>query len=173
MRLFALAVAAVLAVPIPAKCAEDAAPLSIIQALMDAERTFDLDRALSLFADDAVIVNAAGVTTAGTENLKQFLAEDMRYNDAFELDQPVVDRNQVSWTEPVSADFYRTLGVAPVRFAFTARVDQRKIELIVAYVPPEEIARIAAACRRAADPLIYGRPCSEFVAYLRQTDATH
>ncbi|HEY2533582.1 MAG TPA: hypothetical protein VGJ20_37575 [Xanthobacteraceae bacterium] len=141
---------------------------------MDAERAFDLDRALSLFADDAVIVNASGATTAGAEKLRRFLDEDMWFRDSFDLEQPIVDHNQVSWTESVSSDFYHKLGVAPVRFEFRATVDQGKIELIVAHVPPEEIARIEAACRRTTEPMIYGRPCSEYIRYLRhQADAVY
>ncbi len=174
MKLFAITVAAAVVIPILSARAGEADPLSTMQALKDAERAFDLDRALSLFADDAVIVNAAGATTAGMENLRQFLDEDIWFNDSFELNQPVVDHNQVSWTESVSADFYRNLGVAPVRFVFKATVDQGKIEMIAAHVPLEEIARIEAACRRIVEPLIYGRPCSQYIQYLRhQTDAVY
>jgi hypothetical protein len=174
MKRFAITVAAVLSISIPVARAEDNAPLSIVQSLMDAERAFDLDRALSLFADDAVIVNAAGVTTAGAENLRHFLDEDMQFNDSLTLEQPAVDHNQVSWTESVSADFYRKLGVAPVRFSFTAIVNRKKIESIVAHVPPEEIARIEAACQGSTiEPEIYGRPCSQYIWYLRQADAVY
>jgi hypothetical protein len=174
MKLFAITVAAALVLPTLFARAGEGDPLSTMQALKDAERAFDLDRALSLFADDAVIVNAAGATTAGMENLRQFLDEDMGFNDSFELNQPVVDHNQVSWTESVSADFYRKLGVAPVRFVFTAIVNQRKIELIAAHVPLEEIGRIEAARRRTTEPVIYGRPCSQYIRYLRhQTDALY
>jgi hypothetical protein len=174
MKLFAITVAAALVLPILFAQAGEDDPLSTMQALKNAELAFDLDRALSLFADDAVIVNAAGARTAGMENLRQFLDEDMWFNDSFELKQPVVDHNQVSWTESVSEDFYRKLGVAPVRFAFTAIVEQKKIELIAAHVPLEEIARIEAACRRTTEPLIYGRPCSQYIGYLRhQTGAVY
>jgi hypothetical protein len=167
MRSFALIVSVVLVVAITAARGGDSDPLSTVQALMDAERAFDLDRALSLFADDALIVNAAGARTAGADNLKHFLEEDMWFNDSFALEQPIVDHNRVSWTESVTADFYRKLGVAPVRFAFTAVVDGARIESIIAHMPWEEIARIEAACRRAAEPLIYGRPCSEHIQYLK------
>ncbi len=173
MKRFAITAAAVLFISIPVARAGDDAPLSIVQSLMDAERVFDLDRALSLFADDAVIVNAAGATTAGAENLRHFLDEDMRFNDSLALDQPAVDHNRVSWTESTSADFYRKLGVAPVRFSFTAIVDRGKIESIVAHVPPEEIARIEAACQSTIEPEIYGRPCSQLIWSLRQADAVY
>ena len=76
--------------------ARHADPLSTVQALMDAEQAFDLDRAMSLFADGAVIVNAAGARTAGADNLKLFLDEDMWFNDSFTLEQPLVEDNRVS-----------------------------------------------------------------------------
>jgi SnoaL-like domain len=144
-------------------------PLSTVQALMDAEQAFDLDRAMSLFADDAVIVNAAGTRTAGADNLKHFLDEDMWFNDSFTLERPLVEDNRVSWTKSVTADFYTKLGVAPVQFAFAAVIANGKIESIVAHVPRNEIARIEAACRRsAAEPVIYGRNCNEFIQNLKK-----
>ena len=80
----------------------------------------------------------------------------------------MVNRNSVSWTKSVTGDFYRNLGIAPIRFAFRAVVDNGQIKSIVAHVPQDEIIRIDVACRRrAAEPLIYGRPCSEFVRYLK------
>jgi hypothetical protein len=173
MKPVALIVAAVLVIAMTAARASDPDPLTIVQALMDAEQAFDLDRALSLFADDAMIVNVAGARTAGPEDLKDFLDADMWFNDSFVLEQPLVNRNSVSWTKSVNADFYRNLGIAPVRFAFTAVVDNGKIESIVAHVPQDEITRIEAACwRPAAEPLIYGRPCSEFVQYLKNQAAS-
>lgn len=168
MKPVALIIAAGLVIAMTAARASDPDPLTVVQALMDAERAFDLDRALSLFADDAIIVNVAGARTAGAEELKDFLDADMWFNDSFVLEQPLINRNSVSWTKSVTADFYSNLGIAPVRFAFTAVIDNGKIESIVAHVPQEEITRIEAACRRrAAEPLIYGRPCSEFVQYLK------
>jgi RecA/RadA recombinase len=167
MKRIALIVA-VLVIAIAAARANDPDPLSVVQALMDAEQAFDLDRALSLFADDAMIVNVAGARTAGAEHLKEFLDADMWFADSFVLEQPVVTRNSVSWTKAMTGDFYRNLGIAPIRFAFRAVVDNGQIESIVAHVPQDEIIRIDVACRRrAAEPLIYGRPCSEFVRYLK------
>ena len=69
----------------------------------------------------------------------------------------------------MTANFYSKLGVAPVQFAFVAVIDNGKIEFIVAHVPRSEIARIEAACQRnAADPVIYGRNCNEFIQYLKK-----
>ncbi|MGA9894251.1 MAG: hypothetical protein WBQ55_18305 [Xanthobacteraceae bacterium] len=167
MKRIALIVA-LLVVAIAGARANDPDPLPVVQALMDAEQAFDLDRALSLFADDAMIVNVAGARTAGSEHLKEFLDADMWFADSFVLEEPVVNHNSVSWTKSITGDFYRNLGIAPVRFAFRAVVDNNQIESIVAHVPQDEIIRIETACRRrAAEPLIYGRPCSEFVRYLK------
>lgn len=168
MKLSPLLAAAVLAIAMTAAHSEDADPLSTVQMLMDAERAFDLDRAMALFADDAVIVNAAGARTAGAENLRNFIDQDMQFNESLELERPRVEQDRVSWTESVNADFYRKLGVAPVRFAFTAEVYHSKIEWIVAHVPPQEISRIEAACLRAVTPTIYGRSCFEFIQSLKK-----
>lgn len=168
MKPFALIVIASFVISNVAASATEPDPLSTVQALVDAELAFDIDRAMSLFADEAVIVNAAGAITTGTDDLKRFLDEDMWYNGSLVLQQPAVNGNRVSWTESVTADFYRELGVAPVRFAFTAVVENGKIDSIIAYVPRDEIARIEAACgRSAAEPLIDARLCSEFIRYLK------
>jgi hypothetical protein len=168
MKPFALILVASLIVANVAARAGDPDPLSTVQALVDAEQSFDIDRAMSLFADEAVIVNAAGAIITGADDLKRFLDEDMWYNGSVVLQHTEVNGNRVSWTESVSADFYRELGVAPVRFAFTAVVEDGKIDSIIAYVPRDEIARIEAACgRSAAEPLIDMRPCSEFIRYLK------
>ncbi len=147
--------------------ANEVDPLSVVQALMDAEHATDLDLALSLFADDAVIVNVAGATIAGAR-LRTFLEADIWMHETFPLEQMAVERNRVAWTRPITAAFYENIGVAPIRFAFTADVRKGKIKSIVAHVPLEEIARIENACRRRTpEPRIYGNPCSEFVESIK------
>jgi hypothetical protein len=168
MKPFAFILVASLVISNVAARAGEPDPLSTVQALVDAEQAFDIDRAMSLFADEAVIVNAAGAVTTGADDLKRFVDEDMWYNGSLVLQQPAVNGNRVSWTESVSADFYRKLGVAPVRFAFTAVVEDGKIDAIIAHVPQDEIARIETACgHSAAEPLIDVRSCSQFIRYLK------
>src|SRR5262245_13903543 len=138
-------------------------PLSVVQALMDAERETDLELALSLFAKDAVIVNVIGDTIESAQ-LPRFLELDMWLNDSFALEQAAVERNRVTWTKSITAPFYERIGVAPIRFAFAADVRSGKINSIVAYVPLEEIVRIEAACgRQTPEPRIYDKPCSAFI----------
>lgn len=137
--------------------------LSVVQALMDAERETDLELALSLFAKDAVIVNVIGDTIESAQ-LPLFLQLDMWLNESFALEQAAVERNRVTWTKSITAPFYEHIGVAPIRFAFAADVRSGKINSIVAHVPLEEIVRIEAACgRETPEPRIYDKPCSAFV----------
>jgi hypothetical protein len=73
-----------------------------------------------------------------------------------------------TWSRSIDAPFYRDIGVAPIRFRMMADVSHGKITSIVALVPPDDIHRIDAACRRRpVEPQIYGRPCSEFVRLIR------
>jgi hypothetical protein len=84
--------------------------------------------------------------------------------DQFQLDDPSVDGEKVTWQEAAAAPFYERIGVAPVKCSFEARVQNDKIKSIVAHLPTAEIARIREACKaQTKEPLIYDRPCSEFV----------
>ena len=163
-----LAVVALTAAVGPAPADEiEPSPLSVVQALMDAERDTDLELALSLFSRDAVIVNAAG-DQIGSAQLPRFLELDMWLNESFELEQVSVERNRVAWSKPITAPFYEHIGVAPIRFAFVADVRNGKIKSIVAYMPFDEIARIEGACReRTPEPKIYGNPCSTFLQRIK------
>ena len=141
-------------------------PLSVVQALMDAERETDLELALSLFAEDAVIVNVIGDIIQSAQ-LPRFLELDMWLNESFALEQAAVERNRVTWSKAITAPFYEHIGVAPIRFAFTADVRNGKINSIVAHVPIQEIVRIEIACgRETPEPQIYGNPCSAFIRRL-------
>jgi hypothetical protein len=162
-----LVLSAVLALTAPIGAARanaaEPSPLSVVQALMDAERETDLELALSLFAKDAVIVNVIGDTIESAQ-LPRFLELDMWLNDSFALEQAAVERNRVTWTKAITAPFYERIGVAPIHFAFAADVRSGKINSIVAYVPLEEIVRIEAACgRETPEPRIYDKPCSAFI----------
>jgi hypothetical protein len=167
-----LAVVALAAAVGPARAdAIEPSPLSVVQALMDAERDTDLELALSLFSNDAVIVNLAGDRIVRAQ-LPRFLELDMWLNESFALEQVSVERNRVAWSKPITAPFYEHIGVAPIRFAFAADVRNGKIRSIVAHVPFDEIARIEAACRqRTPEPKIYNQPCSTFLQRIKAESA--
>jgi len=167
-----LAVAVLVAAIVPAPADEiEPSPLSVVQALMDAEGETDLELALSLFTNDAFIVNVVGDRTVSAQ-LPRFLELDMWLNESFELGHATVERNRVAWTKPITAPFYEHIGVAPIRFAFSADVRNGKIRSIVAHMPPDEIARIEDACRqRTPEPRIYGNTCSTFVERIKVESA--
>jgi len=167
-----LAAAALAAAIGPALADEiEPSPLSIVQALMDAEREANLERALSLFSKDAIIVNVAGEKILSPQ-LPHFLELDMWLNESFELEQLTVELNRVIWTKPITAPFYEHIGVAPIRFVFSADVRSGKIKSIVAHVPPDEIVRIESACRQSTpEPRIYGNPCSTLTQWMKAESA--
>src|SRR5262245_11733773 len=142
-------------------------PLSVMNKLMEVETVGDVTAALSLFADDAIIVNVVGQAFAG-QNLKLFVTQDIAAHDQFMIEAPQVRGDTVGWSKSITAGFYAALGVAPLRFVFEATVRSGKIKSIVAHLPAIEIARIETACRaRTPEPMIYAQPCAEFVRQLK------
>src|SRR5262249_55238070 len=79
----------------------------------------DVTAALSLFADDAIIVNVVGQAFAG-QSLKLFVTRDIAAHDQFMIEAPQVRGDTVGWSKSITAGFYAALGVAPVRFVFEA-----------------------------------------------------
>jgi len=164
MKLIISCLACLLAVFISAEGACGSNPLSVVQALVEAERAADLDAAVALFADNAFISNVVGWKTTNRDELRWFISTEIWMRDDFGLDHPRVDGNRVYWDEAAVGSFYQGIGVAPVRFTFVATIERGKIKSIVAHLPEEEIARIREGCNaQATEPLIYGRSCSEFV----------
>jgi hypothetical protein len=138
--------------------------LSVIQALMDAERAANLDAAMALFAADGFILNVTGWKTANTEELKWFINTETWMREDFALNHHRAAGNRVTWDEAAEESFYQGIGVAPVQFVFEATIKSGKIKSIIAHLPTDEIARISKACgAQTKEPLIHGRPCSEFV----------
>jgi len=149
-------------------------PLSVVRALMDAERAANLDAAMTLFATDAFILNVTGWKTADREELRWFINKEIWMREDFGLNHHRIAGNRVSWDEAAAESFYQTIGVAPVQFVFEATVKSGKIKSIIAHLPAGEIARISKACRvRTKEPLIHGRPCSEFVRLVEAHTRRH
>jgi hypothetical protein len=147
----------------------DSDPLSVVQALMDAERVANLDAAMALFAADAFILNVTGWKTANREELKWFISAETWMREDFALNHHRVAGNKVTWDEAAAESFYQGIGVAPVQFVFEATIKSGKIKSIAAHLPANEIARISKACgAQTKDPLIHGRPCSEFVRLVEE-----
>src|SRR5262245_62073914 len=149
-------------------------PLSVVLALMEAERAANLDAAMALFAADAFILNVTGWKTADREELKWFIDTEIWFREDFALNHHRVAGNRVTWDEAATETFYQGIGVAPVQFVFEATIKSGKIKSIIAYLPAGQIARISKACgAQAKVPLIHGRPCSEFVQLIEAHTKRH
>jgi hypothetical protein len=149
-------------------------PLSVVQAMMDAERAANLDAAMALFAADAFILNVTGWKTADREELKWFINTEIWMREDFALNHHRVAGNRLTWDEAAAESFYQGIEVAPVQFVFEATIKSGKIKSIIAHLPVGEIVRIGKACRaQAKEPLIHGRPCSEFVQLVEAHTKRH
>jgi hypothetical protein len=138
-------------------------PLVVLEKLAAAQRSIDSNAAFALFSDDATIVNVIGSKFSGSQ-LNSFVEEAISSGDGFVIESPEVRGNTAAWTQAVTAEFYESIDVAPVTFAFNAAFEKGKIECIIAYFPSAEIARIENACRaQEVEPFINGGACSEFV----------
>jgi len=149
-------------------------PLSVVRALMEAERAANLDAAMALFAADAFILNVTGWKTADGEELKWFINTEIWFREDFALNHHRVAGDRVTWDEAATESFYQTIGVDPVQFVFEATIKSGKIKSIIAHLPADQIARINKACgAQAKEPLIHGRPCSEFVQLIEAHTKRH
>jgi hypothetical protein len=149
-------------------------PLSVVQALMDAERATNLDAAMALFAADAYILNVTGWKTKNRQELKWFINTETWMREDFALSHHRLAGNRVTWDEAAAESFYQGIGVAPVQFVFEATIKGGKIKSIIAHLPAGEIARISKACGvHTKEPLIHGRPCSEFVQLVEAHTRRH
>src|SRR5215470_19692518 len=83
-------------------------PLSVVRALMDAERTANLDAAMALFAADAFILNVTGWKTADREELKWFINTEIWVREDFALNHHRVAGNRVTWDE-AAAEYARSV----------------------------------------------------------------
>ena len=77
-------------------------PLSVLNKLMEVETVGDIKAALSLFADDAIIVNTVGNVFSGP-SLALFVAQDIAAHDQFLIERAEVQGDNVSWTKSVTA----------------------------------------------------------------------
>src|SRR5262249_9432527 len=149
-------------------------PLSVVRALMEAERAANLDAAMALFAADAFILNVTGWKTENREELTWFINTETWMREDYALNHHRVSGDRVTWEEAAAESFYQGIGVAPVQFVFEATIRSGKMKSIIAHLPAGEIDRISKACRaQAKEPLIHGRSCSEFVQLIEAHTKRH
>lgn len=96
-------------------------PESVIRAIIDALNAKNIDAALALVADDAVITlippppGTTGVFT-GKEEIRGWWEQYVADNSVTELSDFQVDGDNATWSAEIWADEFRALGVAPLDY---------------------------------------------------------
>jgi hypothetical protein len=135
-------------------------PGSVLAMFDAALNGHDVDSALALFADDAVVKDKSNIACIpGCSPLylptleyktkiqiRGWLEELVRDNiEVKELGDYKVDANNVTWVLAISVDEFRRLGVAPLNGAAEAIVREGKISSLSVKLDTESTARLAAA----------------------------
>jgi hypothetical protein len=155
----------------PTAWAEQPDPVSVLKSLFEAWNSKNVDAALALFADDGTIVNVVGATFSGPDSIKGFLQNTSAQSGRYELESVRSSHNTVTWTDLVTNPVYEKIGVAPVRVAGEALIEDGKIKSFVTHFPPSSLAKFRQACEqegceapKADGVLIAGQPCFRFMA---------
>jgi SnoaL-like protein len=148
-------------------------PQSVLRRFTDAMNAGDTDAALTLWADDAVIINTRGRTITGRGSLRRFLQANITAKQQLDPESVQVVGDKMTWTNRETNDSYRKLNVAPVQIASEMIVRDGMIKSYVGYFPSSEIARIERACAtpQGKDVLPNGEPCDRFVEQARAQNA--
>lgn len=140
VTLMLLALVALAAVPALAQTA----PEDVAKALIAAEDTNNVDAAVALFADDAVVTLADGShydTPEGVRGWQQALADGH-----FRL-EPVnmqADGNTVTWTGNISLDAFRGLGIASMGGIWTLDIEDGAVKTFDFQFTPEAFTALTA-----------------------------
>jgi len=141
-------------------------PVSVVAAAFAAQNVGNVDAALAMYTDDALITNSRGKPLpTGKEGVRHFHEANRAANVQFNLGpNAAVDGNKVTALTTTTIDFFEKVGLGPVEIGNVIIVDGDKIKSFVPFYPLRTVARIDVACREhGAGILFFGRPCSEFV----------
>ena len=141
-------------------------PVSVVAAAFAVQNVGNVDAAVALYSDDALITNTRGrAMPAGKEGVRRFHEGNRGANVQFSLgSNPVAEGDKVKFLTTTTIEFFEKVGLGPVEVENIVIVDGNKIKSFLPYFPLRAVARIDLACReRGADVPFFGRPCSEFV----------
>jgi predicted ester cyclase/ketosteroid isomerase-like protein len=139
-------------------------PGAVVQAFETAARAGDLDRALSLLAENAVVTGISGRAYTGREEIRARLI-DARAHGEYLMEGPgprTVTANRVVWSQYFFAEDLRDLGVAPMLVNAEAVVEGGRITRL-AYRPSAESEQRLRIATSAQETMIN----------LQQAMATH
>jgi hypothetical protein len=116
----------VVAVLVPrAALAQTDASSSLVDSFEAARNQHDIEGALSLFTDDAVVTDRSGHNHIGKDQIRQYLLLTSMRGHSVPSDVHQVGTNQVAWTERL------TTQVSNLEFGVEARLQDGKIKALV------------------------------------------
>jgi hypothetical protein len=143
-----VALGAILATPLPGDAQAD--PASVARAFIDAENRHDVEGAVALFTDDAVVVDARGRLTTRAE-IRQWQSDLAAGNFAATMGTPTVAGDRVTFTGTVALDSLRAMGFDALDAAWDLTITQGRIKAFNFAFSPESAARLQAAAARSAE----------------------
>jgi len=144
-----LATIAILALP-AALHAQGTDPESTLRALGDALVAKDIDGALALLADDAVVTvipppeGTNGVFT-GKEEIRVWYEQLVAWNFEAEFSNFEVEGDKATWSTKAWADPFRALGIAPLEYAAEGVVQDGKVKSYTDTMTADSVAKLQAA----------------------------
>jgi hypothetical protein len=172
LRLFVAVTAALAIASLPnLAAAQDAQPdpVSVIKRLFAARNAANPDAAATLFAVNGEIVNVVGARFSGMDAIRRFMAGGIGQNGRYDLQAIRYEGGVVRWTDLVTNDVYRKLGIAPVEVVGEAVVDEGRIKSFITHFPPSSMEKFEQVCEPAcevakADGIpIVGLMCPQFL----------
>ncbi len=152
--------------------AQGSDPVSILKASFDAANAGNVEAAVAVFADDAVIVNTRGFKFSGKEAIRRFIQANIngKVQAHVESLNPEVHGDTVMLTDRYTTAFFEQWGVAGyVDFKTDVVVRGGKIRSQINYITLDGLLKIQRACdslqARGASDL--WKACADFLAPAR------
>lgn len=121
---------------------------SVLKARETALAGRDLDRILTLFADDAIVVTSSGRLLIGKEQLRVWVQDQVDRQQREEAGARQVHGNKLSWPGKVYRDDWQKLGVSPLEVTQDAIIQGGKIKFFSTTFNPESWVRLEAVRKK-------------------------
>ncbi len=142
----AVAVAVVLGAATGAQGQTD--PGSVARALIDAENAHNVDAAVALFADDAVVTLPTGRLTT-KDQIRGWQSELAGGNFKATINTPQVSGERVTFSGSIELDAFRKLGLDRLESNWDLTIQQGKVKTFTFNFTAEAGARLQEAMARA------------------------
>ena len=165
---FVILIAMVAILVLPAVLyAQETDPAALFTALADALNAGDVDAALALVADDAVLTFPdLGYVFTGKEEIRGWYEGLVAQNLHAEPSDFQIDGDRMTWSNKVSIDDWRALGIAPLDYTGEGTVQDGKIKSYTETMTPQSLAKLQAAMAQQLPETGAGRPTDARVALL-------